>query len=143
MNALPAVCALQDLARHINLVGSIQAARTAAIAAAAHGHATESTSVSLPRRNSTITRVDVMLVLSTLVVMGDIGHVSKVFELHNVWTRRITDEFYRQGDKERAQGLSISPLCDRATGNVSKSQVGFFQYLILPLYRWVAVCLPA
>jgi hypothetical protein len=84
-----------------------------------------------------VPRVDTVLVLSTLVVLGDIGHVSKQFDLHQEWTLRITQEFYRQGDRERARGMPISPLCDRATGNVAKSQIGFYQYLILPLYRYV------
>ncbi len=74
-------------------------------------------------------------VLSTIVVLGDIGHVSKPYDVHKEWAGRITQEFYRQGDMERGRGMAISPLCDRGTGNLAKSQVGFFHYLILPLYR--------
>lgn len=32
-------------------------------------------------------------------------------------------EFFRQGDLERQQGLDISPMCDRLTATVEKTQV--------------------
>lgn len=38
-----------------------------------------------------------------------------------------------QGDKEREQGLPISPLCDRHGGGISRSQQGFFTVVVLPL----------
>lgn len=39
------------------------------------------------------------------------------------------EEFFIQGDMERDKGLDISPMCDRHTATVEKSQVniqGFF-----------------
>lgn len=33
------------------------------------------------------------------------------------------EEFFQQGDKERDQGLDISPMCDRLNATVEKSQV--------------------
>ena len=35
----------------------------------------------------------------------------------------LEEEFFRQGDKEKALGLPMSPLFDRAKQGVSKSQV--------------------
>jgi len=32
-------------------------------------------------------------------------------------------EFFRQGDLEREQGMDISPMCDRHTASIEKSQV--------------------
>ena len=32
-------------------------------------------------------------------------------------------EFFRQGDLERQQNLDVSPMCDRHTATVEKSQV--------------------
>ena len=32
-------------------------------------------------------------------------------------------EFFRQGDLEREQGLDISPMCDRQTATIEKTQV--------------------
>lgn len=33
-------------------------------------------------------------------------------------------EFFQQGDRERESGLDISPMCDKHTASVEKSQVG-------------------
>lgn len=40
-------------------------------------------------------------------------------------------EFFRQGDMERDKGLDLSPMCDKLTATIEKSQVitkwnGFF-----------------
>jgi len=43
------------------------------------------------------------------------------------------EEFFRQGDMEREQGLDISPMCDRHTATIEKSQVSVIQYV---LYRY-------
>jgi len=33
------------------------------------------------------------------------------------------EEFFQQGDKEREQNLDISPMCDRHSATIEKSQV--------------------
>ena len=38
------------------------------------------------------------------------SHTSKVLDTHLAWTKRIIEEFYRQGDEERTHGLPISPF---------------------------------
>jgi hypothetical protein len=43
-----------------------------------------------------------------------------------------------QGDRERAVGLTVSPLMDRAKQGISRSQVGFFDIVALPLYTSLA-----
>eukprot|EP01118_Nematostelium_gracile_P019482 TRINITY_DN9043_c0_g1_i2.p1 TRINITY_DN9043_c0_g1~~TRINITY_DN9043_c0_g1_i2.p1 ORF type:complete len:186 (+),score=54.04 TRINITY_DN9043_c0_g1_i2:115-672(+) len=69
---------------------------------------------------------------------ADISHASKNLEIHLNWTNRITEEFYRQGDEEKALGMNVSPLMDRVTGNVPKSQIGFINFMVMPLYEvWV------
>lgn len=81
---------------------------------------------------------DPIFALSVAVVLGDLGHAAKTFSIHREWTARITEEFFRQGDRERRDGLAISPLCDRESVVVSKSQVGFFEYVVLPLFEAAA-----
>ena len=34
------------------------------------------------------------------------------------------EEFFRQGDMEKAMGLPYSPLCDRNTTLIAESQIG-------------------
>ncbi|XP_059774083.1 cAMP-specific 3',5'-cyclic phosphodiesterase 4C isoform X2 [Balaenoptera ricei] len=40
-----------------------------------------------------------------------------------------------QGDRERESGLDISPMCDKHTASVEKSQVGFIDYIAHPLWE--------
>jgi len=70
---------------------------------------------------------------------ADLGHAAKPFPLHDKWTRRITEEFFTLGDKERALGIAISPLCDRTENQgIAKSQLGFFRFICVPLYEAIA-----
>jgi hypothetical protein len=45
------------------------------------------------------------------------------------------EEFFQQGDKEREAGLEISPMCDRSNATIEKSQVGFIDYIVHPLWE--------
>jgi hypothetical protein len=51
------------------------------------------------------------------------------------WTRRVCEEFFNQGEHEKRRGLPVSPFMDRATCVVAKSQAGFIDYLVLPLFE--------
>ena len=75
-----------------------------------------------------------MRTLSIMLKCADIGHGAKTLELHKKWSRRIIEEFYRQGDNEIKHNLPISPLNDRKN-SVSKSQEGFLVHIVLPLYE--------
>uniref|UniRef100_A0A8B9BB19 Phosphodiesterase n=1 Tax=Anser brachyrhynchus TaxID=132585 RepID=A0A8B9BB19_9AVES len=60
---------------------------------------------------------------------------TKPLELYRQWTDRIMEEFFRQGDKERERGMEISPMCDKHTASVEKSQVGFIDFIAHPLWE--------
>ncbi|KAL6755517.1 3'5'-cyclic nucleotide phosphodiesterase [Haematococcus lacustris] len=66
---------------------------------------------------------------------SDLGHLAAPLPVHLVWVSRLEAEFFTQGDAERAQGLPISPLCDRTKQGITKSQVGFFDFVALPLFN--------
>lgn len=48
---------------------------------------------------------------------------------------QLEEEFFRQGDVERAAGMTVSPLFDRSKQGITKSQVGFFDIVIIPLFH--------
>ena len=43
-----------------------------------------------------------------------------------------------QGDRERAMGLPISPMCDRENNYPGKSNLGFFDFVVMPMYTTLA-----
>ena len=59
-----------------------------------------------------------------MVHCADLSNPTKPLELYRQWTDRIMVEFFRQGDWEREKGMEISPMCDKHTASVEKSQVG-------------------
>lgn len=78
-------------------------------------------------------------VLRNMVHCADLSNPTKSLELYRQWTDRIMEEFFQQGDKERERGMEISPMCDKHTASVEKSQVfdfslfdrsGMFQFII-------------
>jgi len=82
--------------------------------------------------------IDVMLLLNTAIKWADLNHCSKPLALHELWTNRITNEFWVLGDKERKLGVPVSPLCSRETdNNIAKSQIGFFQFICSPFFEVV------
>merc|ERR1712045_271287 len=52
-------------------------------------------------------------------------------------------EFFRQGDQEKDEGLPVSFLMDREKPGVTKTQVGFFDYVVLPFFRTFVSKVPA
>lgn len=84
--------------------------------------------------------VDRMRLQSAALKTADIGHAAKSLPLHKCWSRRVTEEFWNQGDKELANGLAVSDLCNRKN-LVPKSQIGFIDFLVQPLNNAVQGCL--
>ena len=59
-----------------------------------------------------------------MVHCADLSNPTKPREIYVHWVERIMEEFFQQGDKERDQGMDISPMCDRENATIAKSQVG-------------------
>ncbi|XP_004616906.1 cAMP-specific 3',5'-cyclic phosphodiesterase 4C isoform X2 [Sorex araneus] len=78
---------------------------------------------------------DRIQVLQSLVHCADLSNPTKPLELYRQWTARIMAEFFQQGDRERDAGLDVSPMCDKHSASVEKSQVGFIDYIAHPLWE--------
>ncbi|XP_055712686.1 cAMP-specific 3',5'-cyclic phosphodiesterase isoform X4 [Phlebotomus papatasi] len=78
---------------------------------------------------------DRIQVLENLVHCADLSNPTKPLPLYKRWVALLMEEFFLQGDKERASGMDISPMCDRHNATVEKSQVGFIDYIVHPLWE--------
>lgn len=67
----------------------------------------------------------VLQVLRNMVHCADLSNPTKPLDLYRQWTDRIMDEFFHQGDRERERGMEISPMCDKNTASVERTQVLF------------------
>ncbi|KAH8276536.1 hypothetical protein KR044_011263 [Drosophila immigrans] len=78
---------------------------------------------------------DRMQVLENLVHCADLSNPTKPLPLYKRWVALLMEEFFLQGDKERESGMDISAMCDRHNATIEKSQVGFIDYIVHPLWE--------
>eukprot|EP00200_Dunaliella_tertiolecta_P003872 CAMPEP_0202344636 /NCGR_PEP_ID=MMETSP1126-20121109/4232_1 /ASSEMBLY_ACC=CAM_ASM_000457 /TAXON_ID=3047 /ORGANISM="Dunaliella tertiolecta, Strain CCMP1320" /LENGTH=812 /DNA_ID=CAMNT_0048935853 /DNA_START=261 /DNA_END=2699 /DNA_ORIENTATION=+ len=83
-----------------------------------------------------------ILLLQVALKCADLGHVAETVDVHLNWVRRLEEEFFQQGDLEKASGLPVSPLFDREHAGVSKSQEGFLSFVASPLFQALVTVLP-
>ncbi|VDP02495.1 unnamed protein product, partial [Soboliphyme baturini] len=86
---------------------------------------------------------DRIQVLQNIIHIADLSNPAKPINLYRQWNERILEEYWHQGDSERELGLEISPMCDRFNVTVEKSQVGFIDYIVHPLWEtWADLVYP-
>jgi cAMP-specific phosphodiesterase 4 len=86
---------------------------------------------------------DAMVLLQMAMKIADLGHLALGWDVHMKWVLRLEKEFFAQGDKEKALGHPVSFLMDRDQPGCSKTQVGFFQFVVLPLFQSFVAVVPA
>ncbi|RLN57219.1 hypothetical protein BBJ29_006346 [Phytophthora kernoviae] len=123
-----------DLSMHLQLVGNLKALLLQEATVLAAG-GSNSNSVPVPTPKAV---TDPMMIMKVVIKCADIGHAAKKRKLHVVWSALIIEEFFLQGDNERAINSDISPFMDRHSENSAKNQVGFFEFIVLPFYDTVA-----
>eukprot|EP00668_Euglena_longa_P002192 GGOE01002536.1.p1 GENE.GGOE01002536.1~~GGOE01002536.1.p1 ORF type:complete len:662 (-),score=189.21 GGOE01002536.1:361-2346(-) len=85
---------------------------------------------------------DQRLALSMCIKMADISNCCRPLDIYLKWSTVLVEEFFLQGDNEKARGDPISPFMDRQQPFMGKSQVAFMNYVIIPMFESVAECLP-
>jgi hypothetical protein len=79
-------------------------------------------------------KADRLMCMKTAIHAADLGNPCKPTEVCVKWTGLVMEEFFKQGDKEKKQGLVPSMLCDRNSTPLEKSQLGFIDFVVKPLF---------
>lgn len=66
-------------------------------------------------------------ILQIALKCADLGNPCRPWKVSQRWSEQICNEFYRQGDFEKLLGLPITPMCDRNSTTISKTQTGNLQ----------------
>lgn len=77
-----------------------------------------------------------------LIHCADISNPVKPTSIADKWTDRVLQEFFEQGDRERAAGQPVSPMCDRATTSRAMSQINFIEFVVAPIFVSVVRVFP-
>ncbi|KAJ3356818.1 hypothetical protein HDU83_009630 [Entophlyctis luteolus] len=91
------------------------------------------------------TREDRTLLMQILMKCADVSNPTKIGPEYDEWTTRIHEEWYMQGDMEKALGLPVSAFCNRDGPNASNpasSQSGFINFIVSPLYEALGAWTP-
>jgi hypothetical protein len=72
------------------------------------------------------------MAISALLHCADVNNPMKPFDICKQWAYLMLDEFFAQGDMERAAGVPVSLLNDRDIVNRPNSQIGFIDFYICP-----------
>mmetsp|Transcript_19889 Transcript_19889/g.55447 ORF Transcript_19889/g.55447 Transcript_19889/m.55447 type:complete len:826 (-) Transcript_19889:1555-4032(-) len=83
-----------------------------------------------------------VLLLQVALKCADLGHMAESFDVHSRWVSRLEEELFQQGDQEKAIGLPVSPLCDRSNPGITKSQEGFINFVVSPLFHAYTTVMP-
>lgn len=83
-----------------------------------------------------------LVALQVVLKCADLGSLAETMEVNHRWVESLENEFFEQGDRERSLGLTISPLFDRNKPGVSKSQIGFYDFVAFPLFHNLCCVFP-
>lgn len=72
-----------------------------------------------------------ILIRRMLIKCADVSNPTRSLKFCVEWARRIAEEYFTQTDEEKHRNLPIvMPMFDRTTCSISKSQIGFIEYII-------------
>ncbi|KAF9578047.1 High affinity cAMP-specific and IBMX-insensitive 3',5'-cyclic phosphodiesterase 9A [Lunasporangiospora selenospora] len=77
-----------------------------------------------------------------LLHAADISNAVKPWALCKRWSDLVVQEFFRQGDIEKAQSLPVSPNMDRDQHNQPQISLGFSDFVVHPYFASLAELLP-
>lgn len=82
------------------------------------------------------------IVLNMILHSADVSNPGKPLKVYKKWVNLVFAEFFSQGDIEKNKGLAISLLCDRECTNISKSQIGFINFIVKPTFECILNLIP-
>merc|ERR1719356_1758823 len=82
-------------------------------------------------------------VINLFLHSADVSNPTKPWAICKEWAFRCLEEFFDQGDKEKSLGIPVGMLNDRTKVNRPFSQIGFLEFMIVPLTMGVVKLFPS
>ncbi|XP_033119809.1 high affinity cGMP-specific 3',5'-cyclic phosphodiesterase 9A-like [Anneissia japonica] len=77
-----------------------------------------------------------------LIKCCDISNEVRPMEVSEPWVDCLLTEYFMQSDREKIEGLPVSPFMDRDKVTKSTAQIGFIKYILIPMFKSVALLFP-
>ncbi|KAG0014579.1 hypothetical protein BGZ82_001719 [Podila clonocystis] len=100
------------------------------------------TSPSMDSRSPDLTPELRQNLMNCLLHAADISNAIKPWALCKRWSDLVVQEFFRQGDIEKAQDLPVSPNMDRDQHNQPQISLGFGDFVVQPYFESFCEFLP-
>ena len=59
-------------------------------------------------------------------------------EVSEPWVDCLLEEYFMQSDREKSEGLPVAPFMDREKVTKPTAQIGFINFVLLPMYQQLA-----
>jgi len=82
------------------------------------------------------------LLLQMIMKCADISNEVRPADVAEPWVDCLLEEFFAQSDREKREGLPWAPFMDREKVTKANAQVGFIQFVMIPLFELVSKVLP-
>ncbi|KAG7212148.1 hypothetical protein KM043_012490 [Ampulex compressa] len=87
-------------------------------------------------------KAHINLLSMVLIKVADISNEARPMEVAEPWLDRLLQEFFKQSDAEKLEGLPVTPFMDRDKVTKPSSQVSFIGLVLLPLFEALGELLP-
>jgi len=77
-----------------------------------------------------------------LIKCCDISNEVRPMNISEPWVDCLLEEYFMQSDREKVEGLPVAPYMDRDKVTKPKAQIGFIQFVLLPMFEAVAKLFP-
>ncbi|VEN42033.1 unnamed protein product [Callosobruchus maculatus] len=80
-------------------------------------------------------KAHVNLLCMVLIKVSDISNEARPMEVAEPWLDKLLQEFFKQSDAEKLEGLPVTPFMDREKITKPSSQCSFIGFVLLPLFE--------
>lgn len=75
-------------------------------------------------------------VMELILHTSDVSNPFKPWQLSEAWAKLIVEEFCKQGEREKKEGLEVTPGMDRTMVNLANTQMGFISFIAPLIQGW-------
>ncbi|XP_051154115.1 uncharacterized protein LOC127277220 isoform X3 [Leptopilina boulardi] len=87
-------------------------------------------------------KAHINLLSMILIKVSDISNEARPIEVADPWLDSLLQEFFKQSDAEKLEGLPVTPFMDRDKVTKPSSQCSFIGFVLLPLFEALGELFP-
>lgn len=75
------------------------------------------------------------MLMQIMIKVSDVSNEARPMEVAEPWLDCLLQEFFIQSDVEKLEGLPVAPFMDRDKVTKPSAQIGFIQFVLIPLFE--------